>query len=95
MIDKAVITQVNKCVPVNERICYIRISKLKLDLIILNCYAPTENEDEETFDAFPKNCIRLIVGDLNAQFGRETFFRQTFGKESWHPTINYNCGTIS
>jgi len=47
VIDKAVMTQVKKFVPVNERICYIRIAQKKLDLIILNCYALTENADED------------------------------------------------
>ncbi|XP_015376954.1 PREDICTED: uncharacterized protein LOC107171242 [Diuraphis noxia] len=93
--------QVKKFVPVNERICYIRIAQQKLDLIILNCIAPTENADDEeknsfyntleaTFDVLPKNFIRLIVGDLNAQVGRETSFGQTIGKESWHLTTNNN-----
>jgi hypothetical protein len=101
VIDKAMMNQVKKFVPVNERICYIRIAQQKLDLIILNCYAPTENADDEeknsfydtleaTFDALPKNCIRLIVGDLNAQVSRETSFGQTIGKESWHLKTNNN-----
>jgi len=38
----------------------------------------------------PKNCIRLIFRDLNAQVGRETSFGQTIGKESWHHTTNDN-----
>jgi|UniRef100_A0A2S2QRZ9 hypothetical protein len=82
VIDKAVMTQVKKIVPVNERICYIRIVQQKLYLIILNCYAPTENADDEeknsfhdtletTFDALPKNCIMLTIRDLNTQVGRE------------------------
>jgi hypothetical protein len=47
----------------------------KLDLIILNCYADDEEKNsfydtlEATFDLLPKNCIRLIVGNLNAQIG--------------------------
>jgi len=43
---------------------------------------PTENTDDEennyfydtperTFDTFSKNCTRLMVGDLNAQLGRD------------------------
>ncbi|KAL4083725.1 hypothetical protein QTP88_029041 [Uroleucon formosanum] len=101
VIDKAVMTQVKTFVPVNERICYIRISHQKLDLIILNCYAPTENADDEeknsfydtlerTFDSLPKNSIKLIVGDLNAQVDRQTSFGETIGKESWHAITNDN-----
>lgn len=74
--------QVKTFVPVNERTCYIRISHQKLELIILNCYVPTENTDDEennyfydtperTFDTLSKNCTRLMVGDLNAQLGRD------------------------
>jgi hypothetical protein len=101
VIDRAMMNQDKKFVPVNERICYIRIAQQKLDLIILNCYAPTENADDEennsfydtleaNFDVLPKSCIRLIVGDLNAQVGREMSFGQTIGKESWHLTTNNN-----
>lgn len=45
---------------------------------------------EATFDVLPINCIRLIVGDLNAQVGRETSFGQTIGKGSCHLTTNNN-----
>jgi len=34
VMDKAMMTIVKKFVPVNERICYIRIAQKKLDLII-------------------------------------------------------------
>lgn len=30
---------------VNERICYIHVAGLKFDLILINCYAPTEEKD--------------------------------------------------
>lgn len=73
--------------PVNERIFNIRISHQKLNLIIVNCYALTEYADDEEkkkivcitletiFDALAKNCVRLIIGDLNAQIGMKPFFR--------------------
>lgn len=101
MVDKAVMNEVKTFMLVNERICYIRISHPKSDLIIINCYEPTENADDEekntfydtlerTFDALPKNCLRLIVGDLNAQIGIETSLWKTIGKESWHAHTNNN-----
>jgi len=69
--------------------------------IIINGYAPTEDQEEEVknifyedlerlFDSLPNNCIKIIAGDLNAQVGKEQFLRPTIGQESWHPVSNDN-----
>lgn len=47
VIDKAVMIQVKIFVPVSEHICYIGISHQELDLIILHCYALTDNVDDK------------------------------------------------
>lgn len=64
-------------------------------------YAPTnERPDDEkdsfysllerTYDSCPRNDIKIIVGDLNAQVGREKTFRPTIGSFSLHPKSNEN-----
>lgn len=66
MIYKAVTIQVKTFVLESEHICYIGIPLQQLDLIILSCYALTENVDdkkkngfyntlERIFNALPKN----------------------------------------
>lgn len=82
---------------INELNCFIRIVRRKSNMIVINCYAPTEKKKEEkknifhedlerTFDSPPKNFIKVIVGDFNAQIGREV----TIGHESSHITSNDN-----
>lgn len=45
------------------------------DIILINCYAPIEEKEEEeknifyeiserTFDSLPKNCVKVIVRDF-------------------------------
>jgi exonuclease III len=66
----------------NDRMCYIRIAGKIFDLIIINCYAPTEEKDEDIkdkfyeelerlYDTLPLHCIKIVVGDMNAKVGRE------------------------
>ncbi|XP_008181873.1 craniofacial development protein 2-like [Acyrthosiphon pisum] len=45
---------------------------------------------ERTFDLLPKNCIKVTVGDFNAQIGKEAPFRPTIGHGSLHNTSNDN-----
>jgi len=66
----------------NDRICYIRLVGKVFDLIIINCYAPTDEKDEDikgkfyeelerVYDTLPLHCIKIEVGDVNAKVGRE------------------------
>lgn len=72
----------------NVSVTYIYIAGHKFDLILINCYAPTEEKDEEEkcvfyieveriFDSLPRYCIKVTVGDFNAQVGKEVMFRPT------------------
>lgn len=38
----------------------------------------------------PRNYVRILVGDLNAQVGREQAFIHNIGKESMHSETNNN-----
>jgi len=71
------------------------------DIAMLNYYAPTEDKNndvksefyeslENAYDSLPGNTVKIIVGDLNAQIGREPNYRPTIGKESQHLASNYN-----
>lgn len=71
------------------------------DLLIICTYAPTETTDEEiknifydslenTYDSLPNHCVKLIMGDLNAQIGQEEIYKSIVGKHSLHERSNNN-----
>jgi hypothetical protein len=39
-------------------------------------------ELQHVFDKFPKYHIKILLGDFNAEVGREDIFKPTFGNES-------------
>ncbi|KAL4127579.1 hypothetical protein QTP88_011746 [Uroleucon formosanum] len=78
IVKNSMVNSVKKFEPISDRLCYLQISGKVLDVVFINCYAPTEN------------CITIIVGDLNAQVGREEIFQRTAGKESLHLESNSN-----
>lgn len=101
IVKDTMINLVKKFEPISDRICYLQISGKVLDIVLINCYAPTESADyntkdefydslERTFDSIPRNCIQIMVGDLNAQVGCEEVFQRTAGKESLHLVSNNN-----
>ncbi|CAN0605143.1 unnamed protein product, partial [Ectocarpus sp. 12 AP-2014] len=85
----------------NDRICYLRVAARPCDLFIINVYAPTEDNDddikdvfyeklEKVYDDLPNNSIKIILGDLNAQVGKEAMYRPTIGPNSLHDICNDN-----
>jgi hypothetical protein len=41
---------------------------------------------EGVFNQFPKYHIKILLGDFNAEMGREDIFKPTIGNESLHET---------
>jgi len=84
---------------VSDRICYVRIARKIFDLVIINCYAPTEDKNEDikenfyeyleaVYNGLPLHCVKMVVGDLNAKVEKENRFRPTIGSDSLH-NISY------
>jgi len=57
------------------------------DIVLINCYAPTETADtdlkdafyetlEKTFNSIPSHSIKIVLGDMNTQVGRERAFEK-------------------
>lgn len=101
VVNNTILPCIKKIEAVNERICYIHAVRRKFDTILINCYAPTEEKDEEEkstfyeeveriYDSLPRHCIKVIVGDFNAQVGKELMFRSTIRKENLLDTSNDN-----
>jgi hypothetical protein len=88
-------------IPVSGRICVLRVRGKFFNTSIINVHAPhngrpdKEKDDfysllEKTYLERPKHDIRIVIGDLNAQIGREEVYRPTIGRFSLHPDTNEN-----
>lgn len=88
-------------IPVNERICVLRVKGKFFNLSIINAHAPTKDKDERIKDEFyetlervydcrPKNEIKILIGDLNAQIRRERIYQEYAGRHSVHEMTNDN-----
>jgi exonuclease III len=64
-------------------------------------HAPTEDKSDDTkdsfyeelegvFNQFPKNHMKILLGDFNTKVGREDIFKLTIGNERLHETGNDN-----
>jgi exonuclease III len=85
--------------PYNERLCKLRIKGKYNKITLINLYAPTENHTEETKEQFynnlqylldktPKNDTIIILGDLNAQLGKDRLYKEATGKHTLHEETN-------
>ena len=86
---------------INERLCKIRIKGKFFNYSIINIHAPTEDKEDNDKDSFyellnkvydscPKHDVKMVIGDANAQVGKEQEFCPTIGRNSIHETTNNN-----
>lgn len=84
----------------NDRLCRLEIQAKWFNIILINCYAPTEDKEEETkndfykqlealYDAIPQNMVKIVLGDFNAKIGKEIDYKPTIG-QSLHNNSNDN-----
>jgi len=75
------------------------------NIILINCYAPTEDKDKETkndfykriealYDTIPQNMLKIVLGDFNAKIGKEICDKPTIGQQSLHNNLNDNGVTV-
>ena len=87
--------------PINERICVLRVKGKFFNYSIINVHAPHNERPEDEKDTFyrqlnkaydscPRNDIKIVIGDLNAQIGKERIFKPTIGGFSLHCESNEN-----
>ena len=87
--------------PYNERLCSLRLKGKYNKITIINTYAPTEEKDIEKKEQFyedlqkmidltPRSDTVIILGDLNAQIGKENIYRSVSGLHTLHNETNNN-----
>jgi hypothetical protein len=87
--------------PVNERICKIRVKLTHYNLTLISTHATTEETNEvaeEEFysslekvcNAFPNSNMTRVLGDLNAEVGKESYLYPACGGHSLHNETNDN-----
>ncbi|XP_060530071.1 craniofacial development protein 2-like [Cylas formicarius] len=87
--------------PVNNRICKLRVKGRWHNVTMFSVHAPTNEAEGEKKDEFyemleqeyraaPRNDIKIIMGDLNAQLGKEDHLRCVVGRHSLHNVTNDN-----
>lgn len=101
IVDKSIDHAVIGFVPINKYMCTLRLNTKKFKVTILNVHAPTETKEDEIKDAFyteieqvlnsiPSTDVKVILGDFNAQIGKEHCFRSVTGIHSLHDLSNDN-----
>lgn len=87
--------------PISDRSCYIELKGKWFNILIINCYAPTDDKNEEIKNAFyeeldricdalPTGKPKIILSDFNAKIGKEAAYRPTIEKDSLHNDSNDN-----
>uniref|UniRef100_A0A1B0CKX3 Reverse transcriptase domain-containing protein n=2 Tax=Lutzomyia longipalpis TaxID=7200 RepID=A0A1B0CKX3_LUTLO len=101
IVSSKLASQVIRFTPVSDRICHLRMRGKFRNLSLVSVYAPTEeyqDSDKEEFyesltrvyDSLPLYDLKIILGDFNAQVGKEDAFLQAIGKHSLHNECNDN-----
>ncbi|XP_055645457.1 uncharacterized protein LOC129781983 [Toxorhynchites rutilus septentrionalis] len=87
--------------PINARISRLRIKGRFFSYSIINVHCPHEGRPddekesiyaqlEQVYDSCPQRDVKIVIGDMNAQVGRERMYRPVIGPNSLHAVSNDN-----
>jgi hypothetical protein len=100
-VHNRIISAVKRVEFVSDRMSYIIVKGHWCDIIVLNVHAPTEEKDDhikdsfydklkQVSDQFPRNHMKILLGNFNAKVGSEDIFKPIIGNESLHEVSNDN-----
>jgi exonuclease III len=101
LVNNAVKLTINGFEPVSHRICVLRIAGRFLHYNLINVNGPTEDSDEEekenfydvlnkVYKKYPRHDVKIILGDMNAQVGKDLVCERNVGKYEVHEKTNDN-----
>lgn len=104
LVDKDVVDSITDVKPVNERLMTMRLKHKNKHYTLVNVHAPTNQDNkkkqqktdkywetlENTMAKIPEKDVILLLGDFNAQLGKETKYRKTVGDFPAHKFTNKN-----
>ena len=87
--------------PISGRMCILRIKGKFFNYSLINVHAPTNVAEDNVKEAFydglenayescPKHDVKIVLGDFNAQVGKESAFRPMTGCCGLHEVTNEN-----
>jgi hypothetical protein len=94
-IHNGIISAVKRGESVSDRMSYITLKGCLSYITVLNVYDPSEGKDddikdsfhkeqEQVSDQFPTHHIKILLGDFNANIGRENTFKLITANDSLH-----------
>ena len=101
MVHHRIVSAVKREKFVSDRVSYTLVLRGCRCNIVLNVHAPSEEKSDDTKDSFyeqleqifyhfPKYHMKILLGDFNAEVGRENIFKLTIRNESLHQDSNDN-----
>ena len=80
-VQQRIVSTIKRVEYVSNRVPYTVLTSRCCNFIVLNVHAPSEEksdnskdsfyeESEQVFDHFPKNHMKMLLGDLHAKVGR-------------------------
>ena len=103
-VHKNVIGSVKKVTPLNNRLMIMDFQSANKKYTMINAHAPTNADNKKnpeetekywqilnrTMIKIPKNNTKILIGDFNAQLGKEKSNRKTIGEYPAHRHTNKN-----
>lgn len=100
-VHKTITRYVKELNLVSEQISMISFESNPINICTINSDAPTKVSDDEAkklfyeklttvYEKISGNVIKIVLGDLNTKYGRETQYVPAIGRESTHGCSNDN-----
>ena len=102
LVHYRILSAVKRVEFVGDSVSYIVLRGRWFNIIVLNVHELSEEKSDDSKDSFyeeleqfffyhfPKYSTKILLGDFNAEVGRENIFKPTIGIESLHQDRNDN-----